>query len=464
MNIIMQLLGRLHPLIVHLPIGFIVLALILSWYDRKEKTFTNGIAISFLWGGITSVLACISGYLLYQTEGFSFDTVKIHLWSGIITAIFCFLAYARKKDAPRFIVFNRIRSGFYLLILFVLISITGHLGGSITHGEEYLVEPLPNSVKSLLGIEVFEKQEIILTEETWEEALLYDAIIHPILNNKCLSCHSSKKAKGELILQSPEAILRGGENGDVLVSNHPDKSALYTKLVLPLGDDDRMPPDGKTQLTKAEVRLISEWIERGNSFEKSNKELGINVELVKSFFPRKINNNYPDVYVEKVIAQFIDSIEAMNVYVEKINKKSHFLSVTCINQPTFEDANFALFLPIAENISMLDLGTTRVTDAIFSELKKLPNLTVLKLDNTTITGENIKELTSLQHLKFINLASTQFKEANLSTFLEFQRLEKVFLHNTDIKAGNMKAFAAKEIKVDFGNYALPTIESDSIIF
>ena len=79
MNIIMQLLGRLHPLIVHLPIGFIVLALILSWYDRKEKTFTNGIAISFLWGGITSVLACISGYLLYQTEGFSFDTIKIHL-------------------------------------------------------------------------------------------------------------------------------------------------------------------------------------------------------------------------------------------------------------------------------------------------------------------------------------------------------------------------------------------------
>ena len=210
--------------------------------------------------------------------------------------------------------------------------------------------------------------------------------------------------------------------------------------------------------------MISEWIERGNSFEKSNKELGINVELVKSFFPRKINNNYPDVYVEKVIAQFIDSIEAMNVCVEKINKKSHFLSVTCINQPTFEDANFALFLPIADNISMLDLGTTRVTDAIFSELKKLPNLTVLKLDNTTITGENIKELTSLQHLKFINLASTQFKEANLSTFLEFQRLEKVFLHNTDIKAGNMKAFAAKEIKVDFGNYALPTIESDSIIF
>lgn len=464
MNILMQLLGRLHPLIVHLPIGFIVLALLLSWYDRKEKIFTNGIAISFLWGGISAVFACITGYLLYQTEGFSFDTVKKHLWIGIITAIFCFIAYVRIKKIPRLIILNRIPSGVYFLTLFILISLTGHLGGSITHGEEYLVEPLPNSVKSMMGIEIFEEKEIVLTEETWGGALLYDDVIHPILNNKCYSCHSSKKAKGELILQSPEDILRGGENGEILVSNHPDKSSLFTKLVLPIGDDDRMPPEGKTQLTKAEVRLISEWIEHGNSFDKSIKEIGLKKELIESFFPRKISNNYPDIYIEKASEQFIDSIEAYNVHVEKINKESHFLSVTCINQPKFEDQNFQLLLPILQNIAMLDLGGTKISDAIFSDLKKLPNLTILKLDNTGITGKNINELTGSEHLKSINLASTKFNKSSLETLLSFTSLEKVFLHNTKLKEGNVKQLKDSKITIDYGNYELPLINSDSIVY
>ena len=464
MNILMQLLGRLHPLIVHLPIGFIVLALLLSWYDRKEKIFTNGIAISFLWGGISAVFACITGYLLYQTEGFTFDTIKKHLWIGIITAFFCFIAYIRIKNYSRLIILNRIPSVVYFLTLFILISFTGHLGGSITHGEEYLVEPLPNSVKSMMGIEIYEEKEIILNEENWENAILYEEVIHPILNNKCLSCHSSKKNKGELILQSPEMILKGGENGEVIVSKHPEKSPLYTKLVLPIGDDDRMPPEGKTQLSKSEIKLISEWIKHGNSFDKTIKELTLKKVDIESFFPRKINNNYPDIYVEKAAEQFIDSIEKFNVHVEKINKESHFLSVTCINQPKFEDEDFQLLLPIAQNIAMLDLGGTLISDTVFIELKKLPNLTILKLDNTEISGKNIDELVTSLHLKSINLANTKFNETSLETLLTFTSLKKIFLHNTKIKEGNTPLFKDSIITIDYGNYELPLIKSDSVIY
>ena len=99
----------------------------------------------------------------------------------------------------------------------------------------------------------------------------------------------------------------------------------------------------------------------------------------------------------------------------------------------------------------------------FSKLKKLPNLTVLKLDNTTIRGDSIQNIMGLQHLKSINLASTQFKESNLSALLEFQLLEKVYLHNTALKSANTDAFKDKDIIVDFGNYTLPKIASDSIV-
>ena len=98
MDILSQLLGRLHPLIVHLPIGFLVLGVLLYWTDRKTKQYTGLLATLFLWAGLVSVLACISGFLLYQNEGYSFDTVKGHLWFGIITAVFCFALYLKWKS------------------------------------------------------------------------------------------------------------------------------------------------------------------------------------------------------------------------------------------------------------------------------------------------------------------------------------------------------------------------------
>ncbi len=45
MDVIKQLLGRLHPLIVHLPIGFIILGLLLQWYDRKTRSHTKIIGL-----------------------------------------------------------------------------------------------------------------------------------------------------------------------------------------------------------------------------------------------------------------------------------------------------------------------------------------------------------------------------------------------------------------------------------
>ncbi|MGB3145925.1 MAG: hypothetical protein WBB24_17640, partial [Maribacter sp.] len=78
MDILKQLLGRLHPLVVHLPVGFIILGLLLQAYDRKQKQYTPIIALVYLWAGFSAILACITGYLQYLGEGYSFDSVKLH--------------------------------------------------------------------------------------------------------------------------------------------------------------------------------------------------------------------------------------------------------------------------------------------------------------------------------------------------------------------------------------------------
>src|SRR5690606_10082653 len=124
-----------------------------------------------------AVLACITGYFQYLGEGYSFDSIKFHLWMGVATAVLAFLMFIRLTEPPKINIFNKISKLAFSLAMFLLISFTGHLGGEITHGENYLIEPLPNSVKLALGIETFSKKTIVLDEDQWKNAIIYQDVI-----------------------------------------------------------------------------------------------------------------------------------------------------------------------------------------------------------------------------------------------------------------------------------------------
>ncbi len=464
MDVLKQLLGRLHPLIVHLPIGFIILGLLLQWYDRKRLTYQNVIPLIYLWAGISATLACITGYLQYLGEGYAFDTIKWHLWSGIATALFSFLMYAKFKTFSEKYFLAKIPLAALSVIFFLLISFTGHQGGNITHGEDYLVEPLPNSVKSALGFETFEEKEIALNEENWENALIYEDVVKPILNNKCVSCHNPKKTKGELLLHNPEGILKGGENGEVLIANNASKSEIFSRMNLPMEDDDHMPPEGKTQPSKEEIRLVGAWIDAGHPFEGTIKEIGLPQELFLSFFPKNEEKDHPDMEIAVASKDSILAIEKIGVHVDLISKASNFLSVSCVNKPSFSDSDFESLLSIKNQIAKLDLGGTQVTDSIFAKLATLPNLTILKLDNSVITGSTIDEISSLEHLKSINLIGTEFETSNLEKLADFKNLRKVYVYGSKVNPENIVTFKEGEIHVDYGNYELPPLASDSIVY
>lgn len=464
MDVLKQLLGRLHPLIVHLPIGFILLGLLLKYYDRKRLEHQKVIPLIFFWGGISAALACITGYLQYLGEGYAFETVKWHLWSGIATALFSFLIYAKLKGLKAVNFLGKTPAILLPILFLILISFTGHQGGNITHGEDYLVEPLPNSIKSALGFETFEAKEITLTDENWEDALLYEDVIKPILNNNCVSCHNPKKNKGELLLHAEDGILKGGENGEVLLANNANESDLYSRMKLPFDNDDHMPPEGKTQPTKEEIKLVGAWIDAGHPFEGSIKEVGLAKDLFQSFIPKNQDHGHPDIMIAEAAQDSILAIEKTDVHVDHISKSSNFLSVSCINKHDFMDADFENFLPIRMQIAKLDLGSTQITDAIFEKLAMLPNLTILKLDNTSIAGENIELLSALMHLKTLNVTSTNFGPPHLQKLEDFQSLQKVYVFQTKLDPSGPKTLNDNRIIIDYGNYELPQIASDSIIY
>ncbi|MFD0798664.1 c-type cytochrome domain-containing protein [Maribacter chungangensis] len=464
MEIIKQLLGRLHPLIVHLPIGFILLGLLLQWHDRKTKQYNILIALVYKWAGISAVFACITGYLQYLGEGYAFDTVKWHLWSGIATALFSFLMYAKLAKLNAMATFAKIPISTFSIVFFILLSYTGHQGANLTHGEDFLVEPLPNNIKSVLGFETFEERAIALNEENWEEAQIYEDVINPILNNKCVSCHNPKKTKGGLLLHTKEGILTGGENGEVLLANNAEKSELFHRITLPIEDDLHMPPDGKTQPTKEEIQLMGAWIDAGHPFEGSIKDAGLHKALFASFFPKKHDFDFPDMEITAASIDSISVLEQTGIHVDLISTSYNFLSVSAINKPTFNDNDFNSLLSIKNNIARLDLGGTEVTDVLVEKLKQLPNLTVLKLDNTLVTGSTIDALNTLEHLKAINLTGSQFDTAHLDKLTDFSKLEQVFLYGTSADAKGIQMLRDGQITVDYGNYELPPIPSDSIVY
>ncbi len=92
----------------------------------------------------------------------------------------------------------------------------------------------------------------------------YERDIKPLLQQRCYSCHSRLKQKGELRLDAGALIHKGGKHGTAVV---PGKSAASHLLqrVRATDETERMPPEGKP-LTPDQIALLKAWIDAGARF------------------------------------------------------------------------------------------------------------------------------------------------------------------------------------------------------
>ena len=89
------LIGRFHPLIVHLPIGFVVLGILIE-VNKKKFGWSNGaLKFVFFWASITGVFSIISGFFQYQNGGYLWETVQNHFIAGVLTIILSFSFYLK---------------------------------------------------------------------------------------------------------------------------------------------------------------------------------------------------------------------------------------------------------------------------------------------------------------------------------------------------------------------------------
>ena len=90
----------------------------------------------------------------------------------------------------------------------------------------------------------------------------FERKVRPILVESCYECHSveSGKSKGDLLVDSRDALLKGGELGPAIEPGKPEDSLLY--LATTYTDDDlEMPP--KKQLSEDEIEVLRKWIAMG---------------------------------------------------------------------------------------------------------------------------------------------------------------------------------------------------------
>ena len=257
-----QFLGRLHPLIVHFPVGLLCIALLLeiiSWF-RKSTELRAGINAMLWIGAVSSVIAAALGLVLVNQEDYAGKGVIVHQWSGLATMVLAILTVIALRSGR----VNLYRS---LLILTVVgVSVAGHYGALLTHGEDYLSSVLPfgdqpkvaNSNAANIAFASLNTSKP-LTDKQVQELNLE---IRSILAHNCYSCHSATKTKGELRLDSKALIMKGGKHGAILKAGHPEDSEIIRRITLPADDKEAMPTKGK-RLTENEVALLSLWIKAG---------------------------------------------------------------------------------------------------------------------------------------------------------------------------------------------------------
>jgi uncharacterized membrane protein len=251
-------LGRFHVLALHIPIGIIVAIFVLEWLVRKEKYKYLEPAAGFLWlaGAASAILTIVLGYMHFSEGGFEGPSGYLHRNFGtavalIITVVALLRASAFAKSyTPVFFP--------AAVLLFVLVSVTGHYGGNLTHGSTYLIEYAPQFIRSLAGLSARREPVTDLAS-----ADPYLDIVAPMFEGRCGSCHNPDKRQGELDLQSYAAIMRGGETGAVVSPGRPEVSELISRISLPPSDDAFMPAEGKTPLTERQVDIITWWVRIG---------------------------------------------------------------------------------------------------------------------------------------------------------------------------------------------------------
>ncbi len=446
-----KFIGRFHPFVVHLPIGFITLALFLQVLSAFKKFVYVIPVLSLVWllGFMSAVLAVVLGLLLASKGGYDDDLIYWHKWSGMLLTIFALVQYILIQIKLGYIKFSPL--GFLypvsLTILFGLLLFTGHQGGTLTHGQGYLVEYAPQFIQKMIPMpgNAFEITNIRSVDSA---DLFYDAIM-PILRSKCISCHNKTKTKGQLILTTYEDILKGGKHGSIITPGSSTASELYKRITLPYDHKEFMPSDGKKPLSEDQIAVLEWWIDKQALQKGLIKDLQpdeIMVNILERFFgiqdDQIINTAPPPDY--EVINQLVKS----GYSIRNLYKGSNLLDVKYTNN-SVHSTDLKSLIKLADQVIWLDLNNCKIADRDLELIASLAKLRKLNLSKNDISDLGVKQLLHLSHLEYLNLYDTNVSDSSVIMLAEMPGLKEIYLWQTQVNDSTIEKLKHQNKRIKF---------------
>ncbi len=432
MELILELfkyLGKLHPVVLHLPIGALIMTFVLLLIAKFQKIdLFTAIRIGVDFSFIGALIAALLGYFLSLDDDYDFNNLSFHFWSGIVTLILSFVLSVLHRAKGK----ENIFFACYILTL-ISLTITGHKGGVITHGEDYL------SPEGLYEV----SPPVILKDSI----LLYEAAVNLILDDKCVSCHNASKSKSGLRFDRYDLMMKGGERGSLFDPDNHKEGSLVKFISLPIEDELHMPPKNKTQLNERELWLLNYWVSSGEYLKSSPVALSSNDTLK--------NNILAYLGLEKKVApadrEALGSLASLGFRIHLNAFHDNLLKLKFLKK-NLEGKHIKHLREIKNQIVELDLSNSNFNDKMSELISDLPNLKTLRLDQTDITDKTLGLLNN-SNLEVLNLCNTKVTYKGLNNLTKIEEAPKtIYAWNTAVSnEDQVRLMALSSSTINFGS-------------
>lgn len=490
---ILRFAGRVHPMLVHFPIALLIAAAVLEMLRRKGRERPARGAYACLgMAAFFGVAAAAAGWLNAALEPHSRSlatTLTNHRWLGVATAscallAFLFATLQRFGWAGAATPYRGL-----LLLAAILVMPTGHLGGTLVFGKDYLFEVLrgspssesaessdaaatvPEPVGDTLSdppaaVEE-EPVDVANASATTDPGLaMWRDEVRPLFASRCFECHGPDKKKGGLRLDRLDGAL-DPELG-VITPGDPDGSYLYELVTKDADDPDLMPADGEP-LTPAERDAIRRWIEAGAPHDADSPdapgppdEEGASLdgadssgELAAAATPVSPVRSGPPELGEVAREAFRAVAEAGGAAL-RLGEDSTDVEVSFSRRGDLAgDPVLESLAGLEPELVALRLDRTAVTDDGVARLERFSRLSRLDLSGTAVGDAAVAALAQLPGLTVVNLYGTAVTDEGVAALADLASLERVFLWESRATSEGIAALreARPDMYVEFGDLA-----------
>lgn len=425
----LQSFGRMHPLLLHFPIVLLVLAMIAEFIKPGGRNTERPVKIILhyllLAGALLAGVTVILGLILSREEGYEGASLLIHKWTGAAIFYFASIVYFTRYTSW----YKTTLAKTLAILTTLMLIVAGHYGANLTHGDGFVTQPLAGYVKP--------------RTVRFDQARVFDDVIKPIFERKCISCHNPDKIKGELLLTDSASVMKGGKNGILFTAGEEETSLLLQRLHLPLEDEKHMPPKGKIQLTDGEIRILTAWINNSQTYF-SEKVIDLpETDTVRMLAAHLLKPATDDLERYDFSAADAKTVEALNTDYRTIlptHIESPALAVNIYNREAYSVKQIEELEKIKNNIVSLNLNKMPVTDEQLNKVNQFKNLRRLELNFTDVTEKGLDALKNLAYLHTITLSGTKLNFDGLKNRVgQLKQLKTLSVWNSGLTPEQMNS-------------------------